>query len=486
MGLICELIVRLRGLIAFFSLVAFPLFSVGEVGYIVDLQMAEEIALENNQQLLAMNELYKRVKEAKFESISKWLPEVSAISQLYDNQKIQLLGSAKRTFVTQLSLTQALFSTNKYFDVKLASLQIEHLKLLLEALENDILFDVRSLYYKIALDHEQIQTAKEHIDILTSLSRQMQDQYQIGTQIILNVNQSKVAVANAMTIYYQRIKDLRSDRDAFVELLGYEPGEIELDIADVSIPVRGVDELRDRIERVDEIFASVGEGTTIYKEGFPKTQELVMHNLFNISDIVSWEEIARQKNPLLKSRSNEIAIANENVKKSLGEYFPSINFVANFGGEPNPFNPYPEPTIGSQQFQWGLGLELRWMIFDGLGRESRVKQSRYLRSAKEYEYHHSRQSTMKEIRDQIYLIEEGIASFATAEGNIYLSDQTLLQAKDQFDIGYITIYDYETAINSVIEARNKVSQSAFDLIHAYYGLRHVSGIDLKQAREYGK
>ncbi|MDN3504602.1 MAG: TolC family protein [Rhabdochlamydiaceae bacterium] len=477
---------RLFKLVTFFLLsLASCVYCSEAKPYYLNLQECEMMALSQNRQILALNELYKKAKEGKFESISKWLPKIMAISDLFTNQEPQIFPAGKHnTFLTQLSLTQAVFSADKYYDVKLAALQATHLDLLLQALHNDILFNVRSLYYKISLDHEMIANAKEHIDILRNLSDEMQYHYNIGTTILLNVNQAKVAVANATTIYYRRIKDLKSDRDALSELLGYNPGEYRLEIEDDIIPLGDFDELVVKLDKVDEIFNNpINNNTLIYSEGYPKTKLDVMDKLYSYEEIESWEKIAEKFNPILRTQFNEVAIANQEVSKQVGKYFPKVDFVANFGGQPNPYNFYPENTIGSQQFQWGVGVQATWLIFDSFGRESRLKQSRYERNSKQFDYQHSKQTTLRLIRDQIYSIEESVANFATNEGNVILADQTLSQARDQFEIGYITIYDFQIAVNGLIEAKNKLSESAYDLVHAYYGLRHCSGIDVKAQLE---
>ena len=451
-------------------------FCFGEV-YWIDLTQSEQLALEQNKQVLAMRELYKRAQEGKFESFSKWLPEIEAVSNMYANAQKQTLTQSHGTFGTLLSLTQTLFSSDRYFDVKLAALQVRHMGLLLEALENDILFDVRSLYYKIALDHELIQTAKFQIDTLNDMSQKMEAEYSIGTTIELNVNQSKVAIANAMTGYYQKVKGLKVDLDAFSELLGYEPGEVELAIIDEKIPVGSFDELKPKLDRVEALFAEQKGIAPIYKEGYPYSQERVIDQIYSFKEILGWERVAEKANPLLKEKQVEVAMASENVSKRVGEYLPSVNLVANLGAEPNPYDEYPSSSFDNQKMQWGMGLEVRWKLFDGFGRESRLKMSRYQRNSKEYEWQKERQTTFRNVRDKIYEIEESMASLATSKGNVVLADQTVVQARDQLQIGTITIYDFQLALNNLIEARNLLSQSSYQLVNAYYGLRQVSGID---------
>lgn len=471
---------RVISLIIFLACISTLLIAGENNQLLLGIEEVEKMALSQNQQILSLQELYKKAREGRYEAISKWLPKLMAMSDLFTNKQKQLFPLGyKNTFLTQLTLTQQIFSTEKYHDVKLASLWVEQLSLLLKALENDILFAARSLYYKIVLDYEMIATAEEHINILRELSNRLEYEYQIGTTILLNVNQSKVAIANATTTYYQRIKDLKSDKDRLSELLGIDPGDKELTIVDMIIPVDDFDEIREKLDHVEEIFTGEEGDAPIYKERFPENQIYLMRNLYSIQEIRQWEQIAERFNPVLQGQLNEVAIASEEVKKEVGTYFPTVELVANLGGEPNPYNFYPKQTIGKQEFQFGIGIQAKWLLFDGFGRESRVRQSRYQRNAKQYDYQRTKQTTMKDVRNQIFTIEESIANYVTSDGNVILADQTLLQAKDQFEIGYITIYDYQLAVNGLIEARNTLSRSAYDLVNGYYALRHAAGVDVR-------
>lgn len=458
------------------SIKAFPY----EGKLLLSLEKAEEIALKNNKQILALKELYLLTKAGKFESISKWLPQVQAVSYAYATQKVIPLSRGKSTFLTQLSLTQALFSSDYYYNVKLASLEVKHLSLLVDALINDILYQVRKAYFLISLDYENILTSEEHIRILTDLSAEMQDRYQIGTAILLNVNQSKVAIANATKLYYKRIKDLKVHEDMLAELMGFDPGSKEIAIVDRYIPLGRFEEIEEKIEKMEPIFANSKGYAPIYKEGFPGREEEIMLSLYSKEEIEGWEEIAKKNNPVVKTMMNDVDIASEQVKKHFGEYLPKLSLAANYGGEPVPFWFFLSDQFTNQSFSWGVGLQLSWNLFDGLGRESRIEQSRLNRSSKEYKLQNQKQTTIRNVREQIFLMEESVASFATSEGNVKLADQSVIQAKDQFDVGYITIFDYLKAIDSLIEAKNINCAAAYDLVDAYYGLRHTSGIDVEK------
>lgn len=194
------------------------------------LEQAELIAITNNNTVNSVRELYLKAKAGRIEAISKWLPKLQAMSVTYGLQKhapgadfvteseVDLLSnagvitriSAGSAFETQLALTQSILSTNDYYNIQISSLVVKQLELLLNAALIDVLYQTRISYYQVVLDLELIKAAKDKVELLKSLSKQIVDKHQIGTALLYHVNQSKVAVVNATNVYYDLIKQKKS------------------------------------------------------------------------------------------------------------------------------------------------------------------------------------------------------------------------------------------------------------------------------------
>lgn len=450
--------------------------------YDLTLDQAETIALEQNNQVNALRELYKKAKEGKLESYSKWMPKITAMSDMYAASEKQVFTNAKSAFLTQLSLTQSIIEMDSYYNVKIAKLVEEQLKLLLNAAIIDTLFEVRSLYYQVILDYETIEAAKEKIELLVSLSKKMEERYEIGTSILYNVNQSKVAIANATTEYYEAIKKQKIDRDLLVSALGFDPGSVEISFVNLRIPVEDIPILKEKLHQLKAIFEDneLDLNRKIYTDNYPQSELRKTKQLFSKSEMTFWENKALKLQPNLKVYANELAIAKKETAKKLGEYAPKLSLNINYGGNPTDQIFVPATRFNNQKFEWGVGLQFRWMLFDSLGRERRVKQARYQAKSKEFEYKKGLQKTYTNVRRQIYSIEESVANFVTAEANVKLATQTVGLASDQLEIGYATIFDYQITVNSLIQALNNKNKARYDLINAYFGLRHACGVDLEE------
>ena len=144
---------------------AYPLMGVE----MLTLARAEAITLTQNKELLALKELLASAKQGRLESLSKWLPAVNFISQGYSTEETMTSGGHS-AFLSQVALTQTLFSSDRYYDVKRAALVVEQLRLLVSALTIDLLFKVRTSYYRVILDKEILATARRNVEILTFLA----------------------------------------------------------------------------------------------------------------------------------------------------------------------------------------------------------------------------------------------------------------------------------------------------------------------------
>lgn len=466
------------------------------------LEQAELIAISNNNTVNSVRELYLKAKAGRIEAISKWLPKLQAMSVSYGLQKysagagpvtgadVDLLSSAGvvtrlsagSAFETQLALTQSILSTNDYYNIQISSLVVKQLELLLNAALIDILYQTRISYYQVVLDLELIKAAKDKVELLKTLSKQIADKHQIGTALLYHVNQSKVAVVNATNVYYDLIKQKKIDTDYLANILGYIPGEVELTFAFTELPVEQIEDLKSKITQMQTVFNEQipSLNASIFKDDVALMEQRVMNKLYSKAEILSWEDLAMKYTPSLKVYENYVEIASKEVSKAKATYLPEVAFNFNFGGNPSTLQALPSRSFGNQNVNWGAGVRLNWLVFDSYGRESRIKQARCDKRAKEFNYRQEKQNTFFEVRKRIFEIEESVANYMTAQANMILAEQTVTFAKDQLDTGYGTIFDCQITLDGLVQAKNDTFKAKYQLLKAYYGLRKATGIDLEE------
>lgn len=442
------------------------------------LRDAETIALENNNDVKTLQELVSKAKQGRLEAVSKWFPEVALMSAGYKTEKVQLFTNSRSAFISQFNVTQALLSTERFFNLRISSLVVEQLKYLLDAITIDVLYEVRQAYYRVVLDYFDIETAKTNIDLFTDLARKQQINYKIGTSILLNVNQSMVRIANATKAYYQAIKRLKVDMDYLAQILGYNPGTVVIELADYSFPIMEIPTIAVKVNLADEVFKNQFIDGLIFKEGYPYTQEKIMQDLFSAQEMACWENTALIFRPTLKSKATDVKIATQVVGSKWGEFLPEVNLEFNYGGYPTHMLDNPSSRFLNQKFNWAVGYRVNWLLWDSLGRDHRIKQAMHERCAKQYEFKKGVQVAYSDVRRQMFDIEESIANYVTAKSNVKLAQQTLDLAQSSLEIGYINIFDYQIVVDNLIQAMNTQNESQFDLIRGYFGLIHSSGADL--------
>lgn len=436
---------------------------------------AESIALKNNTLLLELSQSIEAAKSYKMERLSKWLPDLRMTYYMYEDSIENPMSGAKSNFLTHIQLTQEIFSASTYYGLILAESSVQLMNDLYRSAENDVLFAVRAQYYKILTDYHMIEAAEEHVSLLQQLAQQMEDRYRIGTSIEYNVNQSLVAVSNAMQVYYKRIRALKDDMDILATILGFLPGEIECVITEKGIPIDHYPLLASRIQQTETLFTGNAEKGPLFSPTFPGKERSIMLQLFSHPEIISFGELAVEHNPVIHKLETELTMAQQKVREAYGEYIPKLTAKFNVGGIPDPFEFYPSSRFDNMKFDLGVGLNLSWTIFDSFGRESRVSQAKHKRNAARCKLEKERQNILKEVRSEIHGLEEAIAGYVTAKSNNVLAVQTLEQAKEQLEVGYIDIFDYQISVNGLIQALTAEIESKFDVIKAYYGLVHATG-----------
>ncbi|MBS0622501.1 MAG: TolC family protein [Verrucomicrobia bacterium] len=411
----------------------------------LSLREAEERALCCNENVLRVGELLLRAQEGRLEEVGRWYPSVDYHSWNYATSNVSPITKTHSAFMSQFVLTQALLSTDRYYGVRIANLVVQQLRLLLDAAVIDALFEVRTLYYKVLFDFSQVDTYLERIKLLEFLAQQEEADYAIGTNILLNVNQSLVAIANAKAAYFEAMRVLRVDIDALARVIGYLPGCVDLELVDTAIPSPC---------SLDEV------------------------GIFSEGEICCWEQQALRYRPELRTKKNEWSLASEEVKRQRGTYLPEINFIINYGGAPADLGNIPSSSFTNQHFDLGVGVEAKWLLFDGFSREHRIRGAAHFRNAASHAYRQSVQMTYEAVRAQVYAIEEALASLNSAEANVCLAQETLMLAENQLKIGYITVFNYQSVVDGWIEALNIRNRSRFEYVRGFYGLRHAAGVDL--------
>ncbi len=309
---------------------------------------------------------------------------------------------------------------------------------------------------------------------------QSQKRLDAGNSTSLEVNQNKVAVANAISTYYGTLKKLKNARNALILTLGIDPLlEPQLRLSQTEIPIDSIQELTFKLQEI-------GQNYDYLNQTLPTTNDFLHHidsienshtlTLFSEQEVADHIEFALSHRPDLQKSQLKVAAANQNVLSKEGKYLPLIGGYARYSYNDKNLGPTP---FGSEKYFWTGGIVLSWNLFDGFLREHEIKEAKSLRQSYRINYDKTYQLIEIEIRNNLYQIEEAIMSYLSSKSSVLLAEQARGQAADKLQFGRIPPLEYRDSTNLLLQARNQNNQAAFALIEAYYQLRNALGADAR-------
>ncbi len=469
----------------FFILLAAPLFSELPLQNL-SLQDAEVIALEYNKSFLIAQESSFQADERKAQAISRFLPSIGYRAEFRDIEKKELFFDvfsshfvfSHRGYSSIFQLSQPIFSTDLLFGLKTSHLKAQVYSHAQANTKNELLLAVRDRYYSVLFYEKALEIERENIDYLAYALEQIQGKMDAGSSTPFEVNQSKAAVANAISLYYETLKDLKNARNALVISLGIDPLlEPEICLAENAMPIHKIPEIEIKLLELEQM---VGYSLN----DFPTTEDYLKHIdtleyaqkliLFSPKEVQEYLDLALSSRPDLQAKKIEIDVASQNVNQKLGTYLPKISGYVRTS--------YNDIDLGTkpffqQDYNWSVGVVFSWNLFDSFLREHEIKEARSVRSSSKISYDKEWQRIEVEIRNGLYLLEEAMLTYSSATQAVLVAEQARDQAKDKLAFGRIAPLEYRDSVNQLAQARNQKNQASYDLIAAYYQIRFATGID---------
>ena len=454
----------------------------------LSLDDAEQIACEYNKQLLIAKEGTDQARERKLQAISRWLPSIHYRGEFKDIAKEELFLSvfdplkpfilSHRGYSSVFELAQPLFSTDLIFNLKSKQIEAEATQYEQASTLNELLLAVRQGYYSVVTQEAALGIERENIEYLSYALEQEQKKLEAGSSTTLEVNQSKVAVANAISLYYSTLKSLKNARNSFILTLGIDPLlEPQIHLNTKQIPLNSIPEIALKLQEVESKY-------NYLSKTIPSTQDFLKHIdaienakslvLFSEEEVCDYLELAITRRPDLRRSQLQIGVAEQNLHEKQGHYLPKIEGYARYSYNDEYLGAVP---FGSEKYYWSGGLVLTWNLFDGLLREHEIKEAKSVKQSYRLNYDKHFQKVEVEIRNGLYQLEEAIMAYLSSSQAVFLAEQAREQASDKLAFGRIPPLEYRDSVNLLLQARNQNNHASFDLIYAYYKLRYSTGAD---------
>lgn len=452
------------------------------------LEKAEEIALEYNKNFLIAKEGTEQANQRKLQAVSRWLPSINYFGEFRSIEKKELffdVFAAKFPFSHQgytsiFQLDQPLFSTDLIFGLKARQFESKAFFFEEANTQNELLRAVRDRYFAVVYFEAALGIERENVDYLSYALKQEQGRLDAGSRTPYEVNQSKVAVANAISSYYLTLKELKNARNALILTLGIDPLlEPEISLPIHTIPLLSIPEISLKIQEVEAKYKYRTDTFPTYLdfahhiENIDQARKLT---LFSEMEVLDYIELALKNRPDLKRSRLQVDVANQTVKEKEGLYFPKIEGFVRYSY--NDIDPGVDPFF-SQSYHWAGGIQLSWNLFDSFLKEHEIKEAKSKRRATRVNFDKDLQKIEVEVRNGLYQFEEALLAYLSSTQAVYLAEQAREQAQDKLEFGRIAPLEYRDSVNLLAQAKNQKNRSSFELIAAYYELRFATGVDVQ-------
>lgn len=453
---------------------------------VLNLKQAEEIALqENKPYLIAFEDVYQADMRRK-QAISEWLPKITYSALYAHTPQVMAVvhipeGSNSFTHdfvINRFDLVQPLLSTNLLYGLKSKKLQLQNSEAEKEDTKNHLLLKIRKDYFSVVLYDAALDIQKENINYLTEALEVNQGKFQNGDFTILELNQSRVAVSNALSEYYTTLQRLKEARNSLVYTLGVDPiVEEQLSLEDHDIKVEKIEEIKQKLEVLERKY-------NYFTDQFAATFDLILQServrnerkltLFSHEEVDDYLDTAYAKRPDLRSKRLQIDIAQKEVETKYGDYVPQITgfvgYVKN-GGLPQ------DRFVISDDMSLSVGVKLSWNLFDGFLRENKIKEAVSKRRSSSIDYSYARDNVEITVRNQLHQIEDALYVYISGMEGVRLAEMAMVQAKEKLRFGKIPPLEYRDTVNQLAKARNIRNFSSYQLMIAYYQLMFDIGDD---------
>jgi outer membrane protein TolC len=452
------------------------------------LKDAERVAITNNKNYLISNQNVKQANYRKKQALSRWFPKIQYDAYYLASKKPQLALDyfsffetlKKNIFYSRFEMKQPIFSTNLYYKLKTKKLELKESKYEKNTFYNELLLKVRSDYYAIVLFQNSLAVQKENISYLTEALKLEKKQLDAGSSTTYQVNQSKVAVANAITQYYSTLKNYQNAKNSLVDSLGIEPFfEKILQIEETQMPIFLISLIKEKLNLIQEGFLYQYDNFFSTEDMLTKIEQLDQEKkliLFTEKELESYITLAINKRPDLKQQKTGIQIAQQQINQKKGKYLPEISGYIDYAY--NAAQP-GDKSFFKQPYSIQGGVRLTWTIFDSLLRENKIQEAKAYKTSKCLEYEYVYNTIELDLRNILYRLEETLFAYLSASEAVLLAEQAMQQAKDKLKFGKIPPLDYRETANSLAQAKNHLNQASYSLLINYYQLRYATGEDIK-------
>ncbi|MBL9214615.1 MAG: TolC family protein [Opitutaceae bacterium] len=403
----------------------------------LDLPYALGFALDNNFAIRQAKERIRQQEGIVLEVRSAQIPNVSAAGGYQRNAED--IGSNGRDHAWSVNITarQVLYSGGGVTaGVRAQQQQLDAAVLALQAVINDTLLEVRTLFYTVLVNRERIKVQEQNVELLQRQLQDVKNRFEAGTVSNFEVLRAEVALANAQPALITARNDYRL----------------------------AIEELRRSLG-----FTNTSEASLTRVPDFLGTLEFRPASF----ELVSALATAREKRPDLQRLEKLEAAAEQGVIASRAGYQPDLSL---FGAYDWRMNSTGSSNLSNARDGWTIGLQTTWNIFDGRATAGRVAQSRSFLEQTRLARAEAQLIVDVDVRRAISSYQQATELAEASKKVVEQAEEAVRLANARFSAGTATQLDVLTSQVDLTTARLNQLQAYYSYNVAVAAVRKAMGL----------
>ncbi len=435
--------------LALFSLSFMAFFTVAVSA--MSLEEVYKIAETSDPQFRQVAAAKRAVLELRPQAIAGFLPSASVSANTTSNdQDITLDGffgsSGSTSFNSHgysLDLTQPIFRSDRYFQLKQADSIIKQADAELSAAQQDLMLRVSEAYFNYLAAKDSRQFAKAEKKSLSKQLDQAKQRFEVGLTAITDVQEAQAGYDLAVSQEIVAGNQIDNASEALRTITGMYYNEL----------------------------LGLNEDMPLIK---PQPEE-----------IDAWTETALEQNLEVISAHYAVDTAREEIKVQKTGHLPTLDLVARHGYDKS------GGRFGSSAIRaTTVGLALNVPIFQGGFVSSKSREAQHRLDEQLQRLEQARRQAQQQTREAYLGVISGISQVKALKQAVISSETALLSTQAGFEVGTRTAVDVVASERITFQARRNYSRSRYDYVINSLRLKRAAGVlsatDLAQISQWLK
>jgi outer membrane protein len=391
----------------------------------LDLKGALQFALENNFTIRQARERIKQQEGVEIEVRARQIPNVGVSSSYsYNSQEIsRYVPPSDRDWSIALQAKQVLYAGGGVSaSVRNSRLTREAALLELQGVINDQLLFVRTRFYTVLVNQQNIQVQEENVKLLEEQLKTAKNRFDAGAASNFEVLRAEVALANGRPPLIQARNDFRLAIEELRQVIGYANSS------------------GDNVAKVPQFLGTLDVGQPVD---------------FQLPDALA---AARANRPELQRLAKLTSAGEARVTVSRASALPEVDLVGGYAVARGPYS----AQWNQRRDGWSGGLQAQWAIFDGRATAGRVAQAKSVLAQTRLTLDETALAVEVEVRRALSSLQESWDLVEASRKVVEQAQEALRLANVRYGTGTATQLD-------VLTSQVALTQAKLNQLQAYYG-----------------